>query len=122
MNQSGLKLLTLVLLLMHLIAPAQAVLASTPTVAQVKESYCMQLMANPTDCKMYHGENCCQKDKSCVKDSCKQCQTCAALAMLINLHQQTVVSPLFSNILSPVAEYCQSIPIKNLYRPPITSL
>ena len=123
MKQTGLKLLTIVTLLVHLIAPAQAVVSSVVDTSEVTSSHCMEQMNHNADSQMNSGNDCCQQAKACDAANCNQCQSCAAVVMLVNLHHQTVRPALSTTTsLMHVAEYLQGITAPNLYRPPITSL
>ena len=123
MKLTGLKLLTIVVLLVHLIAPAQAVISSVSDTSEVTSSHCMEKMNHNDDSQLHSSNDCCQQVKACDAANCNQCKSCAAVVMLVNLHRQTVIPAIpTTTSLMHVAEYLQGITAQNLYRPPITSL
>ncbi|MFO7604332.1 MAG: hypothetical protein R6X06_11040 [Gammaproteobacteria bacterium] len=143
MNRIGLKLLTSVLLLMHLTAPAQAAVMgmgqatsgqavspcaqhqSTPPTASAVDPHAAHLtgqLAEQHEPPHHSGVDCCQQHQACEGHQCSQCQPCAALAMLVNLHRQAVMPALSALLLAPTAAAPQGIAAQNLYRPPIDLL
>lgn len=122
MKLFGIKLLSIILLLTHLVLPAQAVVASISDMAETKSEHCMQKMQHTAKDDIQSKADCCQQAKACDEVGCSQCQSCAAVVMLVNLHRQTVIPTLSATSLVHVADYLQGISTKNLYRPPINTL
>jgi len=122
MKLFGIKLLSIVLLLTHLVLPAQAVVASMFVTAETKSEHCMQKMQHAAEADIQSKADCCHQATACDGAGCSQCQSCATVVMLVNLHRQTVMPTLSATSLVQVADYLQGISTKNLYRPPITTL
>ncbi|MFO7604155.1 MAG: hypothetical protein R6X06_10125 [Gammaproteobacteria bacterium] len=143
MNRIGHKLLTAVLLLMHLTAPVQAAVMgmgqatsgqavspcaqhlSTPPTASAVEPHAAHLadqLAEQQEPPHHSGADCCQQHQAGEGHQCSQCQPCASVAMLVNLHRQAVMPALSALLLFPTADAPQGIASQNLYRPPIDLL
>ena len=124
MKNIGLKLLSTLLLLVQLVSPAQAVVAdmSDMNESPSEAHHCMQQMQQHADHDQHDSKSCCEQNKVCDEGSCQQCQACAAMVMLINLHRHSGTPNLSATSLIHVAEYLEGIHAQNLYRPPIDLL
>lgn len=110
------------ILMVQLIAPAQAVVAGLADVSETAGGHCMQHKDQVGSQQVKGDADCCQQAKVCGEAGCNQCQSCAAMVVLVNIHRQLTGPGLSATPLIHVADYLQGIPPKNLYHPPISIL
>ena len=117
MKHIGLKLLAMAILLVLLVAPAHAVVASLANASDAPQTHCMQSKDQHSAHQVSVSGDCCQQAKVCDEASCNQCQSCATMVMLVNLHRHATSPTLVVTPLVHIADYLQGIPPQSLYPP-----